>query len=165
MKKVISLVVMAGLWSGPLLAQTVPNQKTSSEVYSDWELLCIEQSDRKACAAKHTIANDQQALVSVIEVAKTDVGNLVMQFAVPHMLDLEGTPKIVIDQNDEFDAPYKFCNQQACFMLVDNPAIFEAFSEGSAGVISAPTLNGSTFEIGFSLLGFSAAFKSLTAQQ
>lgn len=165
MKAIFPSLLITALWSCAAAAQSGPNLKTTSEVYSDWELVCVEQSDQKTCQAKQTILNEQKAMVSVIEVAETDAGAMIVQIALPHMLDLSKSPKMVIDQQAEFDAPYKFCSPQACFIILEDASILDAFAEGNSGIITAPTLNGSAFEIGFSLLGFKAAYESLSAQQ
>lgn len=158
---IYSTLAFAVFLSSPALGQTLPNLKTSSEVYSDWELLCIERLEEKTCQAKQAIMNDQDNLVSVIEIAKVETGAIVIQIALPHMLDLSMAPTIAVDQSIAFDIAYKFCNQQACFVLSDNPSIFDAFVAGNQGKISALTLNGDRWEIGFSLSGFKDAYEKL----
>lgn len=89
-----------------------------------------------------------------------------MQIALPHMLDLGEMVVISVDGEPAASLPYKFCNQAACFVLIDaNTKLFETFRKGNKGQIQATAVNGSRVNLNFSLSGFSAALASLPLNQ
>ncbi|NNJ90229.1 MAG: hypothetical protein HKP55_01025 [Gammaproteobacteria bacterium] len=161
MKKLL-LLAFSLLISSTLQAEEQPNIKTSTENYKDWQLACVEQGAVKRCEIKQTLLNKDSKPVSVISLAKKNNNDLLMQIALPHMLDLSVSVQLDVDGKKQASLPFKYCNSVACFIFVDNDtALFNAFKKGSAGTISTRALTGEGIKLDFSLSGFSSAVSNL----
>lgn len=158
------LIATTLLLSTSLVAQEKPDVKTSTENYQDWQISCVEQGKVKRCEMKQTLLNQERKPISVISLAKRTKTDLLMQIALPHMLDLSVPLKLAVDGKNQASLPFKFCNRVACFVIVDhNAAVFNAFKKGKAGVITTRTVNGEEVKLNFSLNGYSSAMKNLPA--
>jgi invasion protein IalB len=156
------LLVSSLLISSMLQAEEQPNVKTTTENYKDWQLACVEQGATKRCEIKQTLLNKDSKPVSVISLAKKNNKDLLMQIALPHMLDLSVPVKLDVDGKNQASLPFKYCNRAACFIFVDNDnALFNAFKKGYAGTINTQTVTGEAIKLGFSLNGFSSAASNL----
>jgi len=158
----VILLTLSLLLAGSVLAEE-PNIRTSSETYRDWEVTCIERGDQRQCEMKQTLVNQNNQLISVLTLAKTETSdNLLVQLIMPHMVDLTAAVNVQVDHNLAFELPYRFCNQIACYVLVENnPDMIEQFKEGTQASITAFLVNGQRLGLSFSLNGFSAAAQAL----
>ena len=164
MKKYLFPAVL--FFSTAVLAEEQPNVKTSTENYKDWQIACVEQGAVKRCEIKQTLVNQDRKPVSVISLAKKNKKELIMQIALPHLLDLSVPVKLDVDGKNQASLPFKFCNRVACFVIVDNnTAMFNAFKKGSAGTISTRAVTGDEVKLNFSLSGFSSAVNNLPLNQ
>lgn len=160
--KNIFLFITGMIFSTLTLAEEQPNVKTSTENYKDWQIACVEQGVVKRCEMKQTLVNKDRKPVSVISLAKKNKKELVMQIALPHLLDLSVPVKLDVDGKNQASLPFKFCNRVACFVIVDNnTVIFNAFKKGSGGTISTKAVTGEEIKLNFSLNGFVAALSNL----
>ncbi len=154
---------MAGIiFSGSVLAEDQPNVKTTTENYKDWQIACVEQGDIKRCEMKQTLVNQERKPVSVLSLAKKNNKELLMQIALPHLLDLSVPVELDVDGKKVASLPFKFCNRAACFVIVDNnAAIFNSFKKGSGGLITTRAINDEEIKLNFSLSGFTSAVNNL----
>jgi len=160
--KFILLVAIALLFPAWLVAEEKPEVKTSTETYKDWQLACVEQGEVKRCEIKQTLLNKDSKPVSVISLAKKNNNDLLMQIALPHMLDLSVPVQLDVDGKNQASLPFKYCNSIACFIFVDNDTtLFSAFKKGSSGTISTRSVTGEGIKLEFSLSGFSSAVSNL----
>lgn len=140
-----------------------PSSRTVKETFKDWAVICVEQAGNKQCEAKQTLVNQDNNVVAVITVVIKEK-NKILQLTLPHLLDLTKLVKISVDSKASMIFPFKFCNRAACFVLIDDDKIFNAFKKGTVGVISVKALGSpKNLDLNFSLRGFSAALKSLNA--
>ncbi len=161
MKKVLSVLALA--MSLPVVAEQ-PSMKTTSEAYKDWLVACVEQEGVKRCEMKQTLINQNQQTVAVFSAVKQGKNDTLMQIALPHLLDLTVPVKMTVDGKLIKNLPYKFCNQAACFVLMENDKqVTDAFKVGTAGEVEVQVMNGQQMKLGFSLSGFSAAMDNLPA--
>jgi len=159
MKKVLS--VLALVMSLPVAAEQ-PNMKTTSEAYKDWVVACVEQEGVKRCEMKQTLIKQNQQTIAVFSAVKRSQKDTLMQIALPHMLDLTIPVKMTVDGKLVKNLPFKFCNQVACFVLMENDKqVIDAFKVGTAGEVEVQVMNGQQMKLDFSLSGFSAAMNNL----
>lgn len=160
MKKILSLAIVYSLLNLNAVADE-PSIKTSSSVYQDWELACVEQGENKRCEVKQTLSNNAGQVVAVLTVAKPDKETL-FQVALPHMLDLKRGVKLEVDGNALKTLEYSFCNQAACFILEREPKeLISSFNKGTESQLVATQLDGKKLTLVVSLNGFAAALKAL----
>jgi len=160
---VLRLVVGAILASGAAVAAEAPSSRTTTEMYRDWTRVCLEQNSTSQCEIKQNLLNANSQLVSVISVASPDgADGPVMQFALPHMLDLTVPLTVTVDGEKKVQLPFNFCNQAACFALADGDSeLFEYFKDGNRGEVNSRAINGEELRLDFSLRGFSSALAAL----
>jgi invasion protein IalB len=161
MKKLL-LFITGVIFYTCAVAEEQPNVKTTTENYKDWQIACLEQGEAKRCEMKQTLVNKERKPVAVISLTKKNEKELLMQIALPHLLDLSVPVKLDVDGRNHASLPFKFCNRVACFVIVDNnTAIFNAFKKGSGGIISTRAVTGEEVKLNFSLNGFSSAMSNL----
>jgi invasion protein IalB len=177
MKSLRSLI--AGLAAGALLAvsaaaQTAPDNGggapiTPSETkpYGDWTVRCFPvQKSPSPCDMFELLANkksgDRVMSVSIAYLPATD--KHVIQIAVPLGVLIQ---KGVVLSSDNFTSPvlrYRRCDRGGCYveMLFDNQAVNALASSAGPAKIKVVAFGGKSFEIPFSLTGFSDAHGAMT---
>ena len=160
-KKVVFLMIAGFVSSISVAADS--DMKTTTETFKDWQLVCVEQTDKKVCEMKQTLVNDKNQVVSVISLAKNSATSTMLQIALPHMVDLGVPVYIETDGAKVADLSYKFCNQVACFVVLDNDQkMLNAFIKANKGLLKFQTVAGQSVSLNFSLNGFSGALGNLS---
>lgn len=159
MNKVMTALI--GLLAAGLMQAEEPNNRTVTETYQDWQVVCVEQNKQTRCEARQQLVNPSRQPVALISVGKND-DSAILQFALPHLMDLTQAVKISIDDQKAQSYPYRFCNQAACFVQVDGKdPLLASFKKGTAGSLELTPLGQQPVRFGFSLKGFSAAVERL----
>jgi len=139
-----------------------PDQKTTSQRFKDWESICIERDSAKQCRASQTLVNQQGQTVAVLNWYKPENDSSVTEIAVPLMIDLKQGVALSIDGGDALKREVNFCNNVACFVVLENDdQLLQSFRQGTQGLIAFKPITNQQTTLGFSLNGFSAAFGSL----
>jgi len=142
-----------------------PSSRTITETFGDWKLVCIEESKNKQCEIKQTLVNENRQIVAVIAVGKQDDNKHIIQITLPLLLDLTKAVSLTVDENAPITLPFNFCNNTACFVLIEDKTIFNAFTNGNVGSIRVNAFGvNKSLNMNYSLKGFSAALKSLKSQ-
>lgn len=167
MKKLVSAAALAVVLSISCSADdSTPDAKTTNEQFGDWQLICIQTSQKEQCRISQTLSNPQGQTVSVLNVFKDVSGNNVIELALPLMVDLISSPRIQVDENDAVTYPYNLCNGQACFSLVNDEDLINAFKAGQGATISFKPISArESVSIGYSLKGFSRALQALVSKK
>ncbi|MBF0256768.1 MAG: invasion associated locus B family protein [Gammaproteobacteria bacterium] len=153
--------LIAALLASTSLQAEEPNNRTVTETYQDWQVVCIEQDQQARCEARQQLVNQNRQPVALISVGKND-DSTILQFALPHLMDLTQVVKISIDDQKAQSYPYRFCNQAACFVQVDGKdPLLASFKKGTAGSLELTPLGQQPVRFGFSLKGFSVALERL----
>jgi invasion protein IalB len=176
--------LIAGLAAGALLAvsaaaQSAPDNNgggagggapiTPSETkpFGDWTVRCFPvQKSPSPCDMFELLANkksgDRVMSVSIAYLPATD--KHVIQIAVPLGVLIQ---KGVVLSSDNFTSPvlrYRRCDRGGCYveMLFDNQAVNALASSTGPAKIKVVAFGGKSFEIPFSLTGFSDAHGAMT---
>ena len=158
-------LLTAGLCNFALADDSSPDAKTTTEQFGDWQLLCTQVAAQEQCRISQTLNNQQGQTVSVLNVFQDANGSKIVELALPLMVDLVTRPSIQVDEQESETYPYNLCNGQACFTLVNDEALIDAFKAGQAATVSfKPVSVAESVKIGYSLKGFSRALQALDAK-
>ena len=158
-------LLTAGLCNFALADDSSPDAKTTTEQFGDWQLLCTQVAAQEQCRISQTLNNQQGQTVSVLNVFQDSNGSKIVELALPLMVDLVARPSIQVDEQESETYPYNLCNGQACFTLVHDEALIDAFKAGQAATVSfKPVSVSESVKIGYSLKGFSRALQALDAK-
>lgn len=164
-KAIFTGLLIVGLANSGLADDSSPDAKTTTEQFGDWQLLCTQLSSQEQCRISQTLNNQQRQTVSVLNVFKDVNGSKVVELALPLMVDLISQPSIQIDEQEPVTYPYNLCNGQACFTLVNDESLIDAFKAGQAATVSfKPVSVPDPVKIGYSLKGFSRALQALDSK-
>lgn len=158
------LSLLCALMVMPVGAQT-PDAKASREIFQDWELNCAEKGELKRCSINQRI-NNANGQVAAAATASLKDQQVVMEFALPLMLDLTTPVTIQVDARPTQQYPFNTCNQAACFVVrAGDKALVNAFQAGSEATIAFKSFAAQNVNVKLSLKGFGAALKALESQK
>jgi invasion protein IalB len=145
------------------VAAEEPNARTVTETFQDWQVICTEKDGESQCVARQQLLNQNRQTVIMLSLAKVGDDKMLLQIALPHMLDLTKQVGIGIDGQKSRLYPYQFCNASACFVQVpDSDPLFGLFKKGTSGTLQSTLMGeGKQLSFPFSLKGFSAALERL----
>lgn len=142
-----------------------PDAKTTTEQFGDWQLICSERGDEKSCRASQTLANEQGRVVALMNIIKDSEGKPTIELGLPLMVDLVHGTTIQVDDKKATAYPYNLCNNQACFVLSGEKALFDQFKAGTTAAVSfKSTVAADALTLNFSLKGFAAAQQALVSR-
>ncbi|MBF0266275.1 MAG: invasion associated locus B family protein [Gammaproteobacteria bacterium] len=160
-KLIQSMAIISSIFMSHLLSAEAPSSRTITENFKDWQLACVEQNDIKRCKVSQTLVNENKAVVSILSVIKQK-DNLLMEITLPHLLNLQVPAKIYVDEQLINSFAYNFCNQNACYIIIeDNAKLFESFRKGKSAYMKMQAIGNRDLKFNFSLLGFSSALNAL----
>jgi invasion protein IalB len=143
---------------------TGSDSRTTTEVFKDWQLSCLEKNAQKSCEIKSVLLNNTGDTVSIISLAIAEASAPVMQIVLPHFFDLTSSVKVNLQDDIVFDERFKFCDPRACYVVItDIVNDITVLSESSQGELEAVQLDGTIVKIPFSLEGFGLAYENLLA--
>ena len=155
------LSILIGLAASSVLFAEEPNNRTVTETYQDWQVVCIEQEQKTRCEARQQLVNPKRQPVALISLGKNEQ-DIIPQFALPHLMDLTQGVKISIDGQKAQSYPYRFCSPAACFVQVEGKdPLLAGFKKGTSGSMELTPLGQKPVSFGFSLKGVSAALGRL----
>lgn len=159
MRKLLALA--AGLLTASLAQAEEPNSRTLTETYQDWQVVCAEVEGKNRCEARQQLVNQNRQTVAVISVGKLN-DKVLLQFALPHRVNLTEPVAISTDDQKPRLYPYLFCNAAACFVHIDGKdPLLELFKKHHDGKVQVVPLGQQRVSFAFSLKGFSAALARL----
>jgi len=141
-----------------------PNLRTVTEKFQDWTLVCVEKEGKKQCRVNQTLSNQNGETVAIINLVKKSIKEHLIEIVLPLLLNLTKHVNIAIDDKKQQKYSYNFCNNSACFVIADGikgKSILRSFKGGNEGTIAVTPFSKEQVKFGFSLKGFSAAFKAL----
>jgi invasion protein IalB len=147
------------LSAAPAIAQSAPTAPTDTKPFGDWTVRCFPVKSPSPCDMFELLANKangQRVLsVSIAYLPTTD--KHVIQIAVPLLVSIQ---KGLVLSTDTYTSPvlhYRRCDRAGCYveMLIENDTITAMGSANGQAKIRIVAEGGKTFDIPFSLNGFS----------
>lgn len=161
--RVLGISVVLGLGSGFSYAQE-PDVKETNQYFQDWQLKCVEQSEDKQCNAVQILRDGQGQTAAMVNVAKIDE-NVIIEFAMPLLLDLTQGAQLKIDAVDFATYPFNACSPVACFVVRENDEeLLNGFRNGDSANFDLQTFQGQKVDLNISLNGFSAVMSALEVE-
>lgn len=117
--------------------------ETSTEVFEDWTVICVESSPRSCRMAQRLNVDSEDGPGQLLQVTlMRSADGVVMGMDLPLGLDLRAGVVVRFDENEEIPLPYTTCYNSGCQVVAqlapEHLAEFEA---------------GSTMQVGFRALG------------
>jgi invasion protein IalB len=150
------------LLATPAVAQTAaPAAPTDTKPFGDWTVRCFPVKSPSPCDMFELLANkaNGQRVMSISIAYLPTNDKHVMQIAVPLLVSIQ---KGLILSTDTYTSPslhYRRCDRAGCYveMLVENDTIAALGGGGGSAKIRIVAEGGKTFDIPFSLNGFTDA--------
>jgi invasion protein IalB len=151
------------LAAAPAVAQTAPTPTapTDTKPFGDWTVRCFPVKSPSPCDMFELLANkaNGQRVMSISIAYLPSNDKHVMQIAVPLLISIQ---KGLILSTDTYTSPtlhYRRCDRAGCYveMLIENDTIAALGGASGSAKIRIVAEGGKTFDIPFSLNGFSDA--------
>jgi invasion protein IalB len=159
MKFLIFLLVLI-----PFAHYTFAEGENFIQDFNDWQFFCEDSKKLDACEIRQfQISNETKEILSFISVTINPENKAQMLIGLPHMINLKVPAQINIDEKNNAEVVFTYCNVNACFIAeVINDEYLEILKSGNKLQLLSRFITNEEFNLTYSLSGFTAAYKKLS---
>lgn len=132
--------------------------------FNDWQFFCEDSKKLNACEIRQfQISNETKEILSFISVTINPENKAQMLIGLPHMINLKVPAQINIDEKNNAEVVFTYCNVNACFIAeVINDEYLEILKSGNKLQLLSRFITNEEFNLTYSLSGFTDAYKKLS---